>query len=77
MTQRDQLLTASQVAERLTAAGVPTTDETVRAWAKSGRLDSIRTPSGRRWFEPSVVEDALTRERGGVDEAEEEAEVAS
>lgn len=60
MTQVEPLLTTSQVAQRLTDGGIPTSDETVRNWAKSGRLPSTQTPSGRRWFRAEDV-DAILR----------------
>ena len=50
----DPLLTASDVAEAL---GV--TDETVRQWAKSGKLRYVRLPSGQRRFQRSDVEAIL------------------
>jgi excisionase family DNA binding protein len=62
MTQVDPRLTASQVAELLTVAGIPTSDETVRQWAKSGRLPFVETPSGRRWFRREDVEAILRGE---------------
>jgi len=59
MTQVEPHLTASQVAQRLTDAGIPTSDETVRQWAKTGRLPSVELPSGRRWFRREDVEAIL------------------
>lgn len=56
MTQVDPRLTASQVAQRLTDAGIPCTDETVRQWANKGRLAFVELPSGRRWFRQSDVD---------------------
>jgi predicted site-specific integrase-resolvase len=74
MTQRDGFLTASQVAGRLTAAGVRTSEETVRQWARNGRLASIVMPGGRRWFKPAVVDEILS---GQWRADEQDAEVAS
>jgi excisionase family DNA binding protein len=59
MTQVDPLLTASQVAQRLAEGGIPVSDETVRQWAKSGRLPYVEVPSGRRWFRREDVEAIL------------------
>ena len=56
MTQVAPLLTASQVAQRLTEAGLPTSAETVRQWALKGKIDAVVLPSGRRWFRREVVE---------------------
>lgn len=56
MTQVRTQLTAQQVADRLDV-----TSETVRAWARTGRLDCIRHPSGRMRFR---VEDIEAIERG-------------
>lgn len=62
MTQVDPLITASQVAQRLTDAGVPTSKEAVRNWAISGKIEAVTTPGGRRWFRPEVVEAILRGE---------------
>lgn len=48
------LLTAPEVAARLHV-----TDETVRAWAKSGKLTHIVLPSGGRRFRRSDVDAIL------------------
>jgi excisionase family DNA binding protein len=50
MTPESKKLTASQVAKRLDV-----TPETVREWARSGKLRAITYPSGRmRFFEDDV-----------------------
>lgn len=59
MTQVPPLLTAPQVAQRLTEAGLPVSDETVRQWAKAGRLASVKLPNGRHRFRPEVVDAIL------------------
>lgn len=58
MTQRTLLLTVPQVVERLAAAGVEVSQESVRQWARSGRVTAVRLPSGHYRFRPSDV-DAL------------------
>ena len=52
-------LTASEAAERLTAAGIVVSEDTVRRWAKRGQLSAIELPSGRLLFRPEDI-DALT-----------------
>ncbi len=66
MTQVDPLLTASQVAQRLTDAGVPTSKEAVRKWATAGKIEFVATPSGRRFFQPTVVDAILRGEHSRV-----------
>ncbi|HTI26211.1 MAG TPA: helix-turn-helix domain-containing protein [Kutzneria sp.] len=50
MTQPTPLLTPSQVVERLAAAGVVVVEETVRDWARTGKIAAARLPSGRYLF---------------------------
>ena len=61
MTQQDRKLTASEVAKRLDV-----TSETVRDWARTGKLRTMRLPSGRMKFWES---DVVAIERGDVDAA--------
>lgn len=51
MTQKTGKLTATQVAERLEV-----TPETVRDWARTGKLRAIRLPSGRMRFRETDVD---------------------
>ncbi|MEV7264657.1 hypothetical protein AB0N38_14005 [Micromonospora aurantiaca] len=61
MTQESPTLTPQQAAERLNAAGVPCSGETVRRWVKSGRLaGAIVLPSGRIRI-PTAVIDGITQ----------------
>lgn len=62
MTRKPALLTTGEVADH---CGVSTA--TVRRWATSGQLQSVRLPSGHRRFTPEAVEallvlDATTQE---------------
>ncbi|WP_238447975.1 hypothetical protein [Micromonospora sp. 4G55] len=60
MTQESPTLTPQQAAERLKAAGVPSSGETVRRWVKAGRLrGAIVLPSGRIRI-PAAVIDGIT-----------------
>jgi predicted site-specific integrase-resolvase len=68
MTQVPPFLTAPQVAQRLTEAGLPVSEETVRQWAKSGRLASVKLPNGRHRFRPEVV-DAIVNGETAADVA--------
>lgn len=56
MTQRTKLLTAGQVVERLADLGIEVVEETVREWARTGRLTYVRLPSGRFRFRPEDVD---------------------
>jgi excisionase family DNA binding protein len=53
MPQSTQLVSAEQVAAWW---GVST--ETVRAWARDGRIPSVRTPGGHFRFDPDLVRPA-------------------
>lgn len=67
MTQQTATLTPKQAAERLNAAGVPCSGETVRRWVKAGRLTgAIVLPSGRIRI-PVAVVDGITQ-TGPVDD---------
>lgn len=46
MTQVPPLLTPRQAAERLTAAGVTVTEDTIRRWVRDRRVPAITLPSG-------------------------------
>ena len=50
MTAVEPRITAGEAAERLTAAGVKVSEDTVRRWAKDGRVPCIELPSGRFLF---------------------------
>ena len=56
MSQPPTLLTTGQVVERLAGLGVVVVEETVRAWARSGRLTRVVLPSGRFLFRPEDVD---------------------
>lgn len=47
MTSVPAALTPSEAAAWLRSRGVDVTDQTVRRWAKSGRVRAIRLPYGR------------------------------
>jgi hypothetical protein len=50
MTQVAPLLTVGQAVDRLAAAGVEVTPETVRSWARTKKIPHRRLPSGRYLF---------------------------
>lgn len=50
MTQPALLLTVPQAVERLAGAGIEVTEETVRHWARTRRIEHVRLPSGRYLF---------------------------
>jgi excisionase family DNA binding protein len=56
MTQPARLLTIPQVVERLAELGIEISDETVRQWAKNGRLRAVQLPSGRFRFRREDVD---------------------
>ncbi len=43
-----QVLTATEVADRLTEQGIPVTFSTVARWMRSKKVPSVELPSGRR-----------------------------
>jgi predicted site-specific integrase-resolvase len=59
MTQESRLLTPSQASQRLREAGLVVSDETLRTWAKAGRVPATRLPSGRYVFRPADVDAIL------------------
>lgn len=56
MPNADKLLTAAQV-----AAMIPVHVETVRRWAREGRLPVVELPSGRKRYRASDVAVLLGR----------------
>jgi excisionase family DNA binding protein len=52
--EKRQLLTISEAADRL---GV--NQKTLRSWADKGFVAHVRTPTGYRRFEPSVIEQLI------------------
>lgn len=60
MTHIADLLTPRQVSERLKAAGMPTSDETVRQWIRKGYITAIASPGGRVFIKSELV-DAILR----------------
>lgn len=63
MTQRALLLTVPQVVERLARLGIEVTEETIRHWARTRKVDHVRLPSGRFLFDPQVVDAIADPER--------------
>ena len=53
---RDKLLTPPQAAERLGVSA-----NTVRRWADAGLIRVVKTPTGRRFFDPAAI-DRLVQE---------------
>jgi len=51
------LLTAKQIADALCVS-----QTTVRHWAKSGRIDAVRLPSGAYRFSPEIINQILRSE---------------
>ena len=60
MTQPTTLLTPAQVVEKLAAAGIEISEESVRQWARTRKLPVVRLPSGRFFFRESDVDAFLT-----------------
>ena len=50
MANLDGLITTREAADLLTEGGYPVSDETVRNWVRSGRLDAVKNRYGRRWL---------------------------
>lgn len=61
MADKSRLLTPGEVADKFRV-----TPKTVRRWAASGRLTSVRTPGGHRRFWESDVRAVLAGEAEGV-----------
>jgi predicted site-specific integrase-resolvase len=55
MTQPASLLTPGQVVEKLAAAGIEVSEESVRHWARTRKLPVVRLPSGRFYFRAEDV----------------------
>ena len=62
MTPLPSLLTVGQVVERLAQAGVDVTEETIRNWARQGKIRRVRMPSGRCFFRPEDIDAFLKPE---------------
>jgi predicted site-specific integrase-resolvase len=43
----DELKGPGEISKALAARGVPVSAKTLRAWARAGRVPSVRTPTGR------------------------------
>lgn len=56
MTQEALYLTPRQVAELLTSAGIATTEDTTRRWARCGLINSIKMPGGQYRIKRDDVE---------------------
>lgn len=50
MTPDQPYLTAAEAAQRLAAAGIQVSEDTLRRWATTGRMPVIKLPSGRFLF---------------------------
>lgn len=59
MTQLPPYLTPRQMATRLTEAGVPTTEDTVRRWAREKLIARIQLPGGQYRIHEDQVEQIL------------------
>lgn len=55
------MLTVPQVVDRLAERGLAVSAETVREWARSGRVPAIQLPSGRFRFKPGDVAKITTK----------------
>lgn len=64
MTPVQPTITAGEAAERLTAAGVPVSEDTVRRWAKAGRIPAVKLPLGRMRFRVEDI-DAIAMPTSG------------
>ncbi len=60
MTQVALFLTPRQAAERLTKAGLPITEDTVRRWARKGQIDRVQLPGGEYRIHRDVVDALLS-----------------
>ncbi len=59
MTQVPLFLSPRQAAERLTAAGLPVTEDTVRRWAREDQVEALKLPSGYYRIRTSVIDAIL------------------
>jgi predicted site-specific integrase-resolvase len=66
MTSVQPYLTAAEAAARLTAAGVPVSEDTVRRWGRSGRLACVKLPLGRLRFRPEDLDALATPTTGAA-----------
>lgn len=64
MTQEPRYLTAAEAAERLTGQGLPVSAETLKRWAREGRITAFRTPSGQYRFPADVDASQLLEATG-------------
>lgn len=64
------MLTPSQVARKLTDAGMPISDEAVRQWVANNRIEFTRTPSGRIFIPEDVVDGILDGSTAAADDTE-------
>lgn len=63
------LLTADEAAEMLTEAGFPVSSETVRRWARKGRIAVVRSPGGAKgpkYFRREDIAALLISEKAGA-----------
>lgn len=60
MTQVPLFLTPRQAAERLTKAGLPISEDTVRRWARKGQIDRLQLPGGEYRIHRDVVDGLLS-----------------
>lgn len=58
MTQLPRYLTPRQVAETLTEAGIPVTEDAARRWARESMVESVKLPGGQ-YFIPRSAIDAI------------------
>lgn len=58
MTSVQPYLTPAEAAARLTEAGLPVSEDTIRRWGRTGRVPAIKLPFGRQRFAPKDI-DAL------------------
>lgn len=59
MTQPPVLLTVLKTVERLAQAGIDVSPETVRHWARSGKVAHVTLPGGRYFFRAEDIEALL------------------
>lgn len=59
MTQLPAFLTPREAADALTAAGIRTTDDSIRRWIRKGKLAGIKTPGGATHVRRTDIEAIL------------------